>query len=440
MSRAANRRVVETLILTLPKETPMSADAPATVPVSNTPPLPDDRSLDTRALYAAFAGLCASLVAIGLARFAYTPLIPTLIQAHWFSAADTVALGAANFAGYLAGALLGRPLAARLSNRHVLRWLMVAATSAFFACAFPVSVGWFFVWRFLSGLSGGAIMVLVATAILPHIAPARRAFVSGMIFLGLGLGIAASGTLVPELLKLGLRATWFGLGAVSLLLTALTWAGWPATDAPATAPAANGHHAADGALAAHKRALRVIYVQYAANALGLVPAMVLLVDYVARGLGQGASVGAGYWVLYGVAAIAGPLIGGWLGGRVGFRNGYRIAMVLQGLAVGLLALSHHTAALWTATIVLGAFTPGIVPMVLGRMQDLLPHDATAQRAAWSRATASFALFQAVGGYGYAWLFSHTHENYALIFTCGAVAMAVAFAADFTVRPGTRPAA
>jgi hypothetical protein len=43
-----------------------------------TTPVPDttDRALDARALHAALAGLCASLVAIGLARFAYTPLIP----------------------------------------------------------------------------------------------------------------------------------------------------------------------------------------------------------------------------------------------------------------------------------------------------------------------------------------------------------------------------
>lgn len=414
----------------------MSQDAASAGAVAGPPPVSSERpALDARALHAALAGLCASLVAIGLARFAYTPLIPALIQAHWFSAADAVTLGAANFAGYLAGALLGRPIAARLTNRHALRWLMVIATAAFFACAVPVSVSWFFVWRFLSGLSGGAIMVLVATAILPHMPAARRPFVSGMIFLGLGLGIAASGTLVPELLKLGLRTTWIGLGAVSLLLTAVSWLGWPGADTPPglPAPTAAGHHAADVALASHKSALRVIYVQYAANALGLVPAMVLLVDYVARGLGQGASVGAGYWVLYGMAAIAGPLLSSWLGARVGFRNGYRIAMVLQGLAVGLLALSHHTAALWASTIVLGAFTPGIVPMVLGRVQELLPHDPTAQRAAWSRATASFALFQAIGGYGYAYLFAHTHENYALIFTCGAVAMVVAFTADFIVR-------
>lgn len=417
---------------------PLSPPAAATGRRPSADAVRNDKALDTRAMHAAFAGLCASLVAIGLARFAYTPLIPSLIQAHWFSAADTVTLGAANFAGYLAGALLGRPLAARMSNRHALRWLMVMATAAFFACAFPVSVSWFFVWRFLSGLAGGAIMVLVATAILPHIAPARRAFVSGVIFLGLGLGIAASGTLVPELLKLGLRTTWLGLGAVSLLLTVAAWLGWPDRDTPtgaSTAPAQTsaGHHAADHTLAAGKRALRRIYLQYAANALGLVPAMVLLVDYVARGLGQGAAVGAGYWVLYGIGAIAGPLLAGWLGGRIGFGQGYRVALALQALAVGLLAVSHHTIALWVSTLVLGACTPGIAPMVLGRVQEMLPHDPTAQRAAWSRATVAFALFQALGGYGYAYLFAHTHENYALIFTCGAVALAVAFAVDVIGR-------
>jgi hypothetical protein len=36
------------------------------------------------------AGSPASFIGIGLARFAYTPLIPPLIQAHWFSAGHAV--------------------------------------------------------------------------------------------------------------------------------------------------------------------------------------------------------------------------------------------------------------------------------------------------------------------------------------------------------------
>src|SRR5690348_16357662 len=62
----------------------------------------------------ALAGLCASLVGIGLARFAYTPLIPALIDARWFLPGEAAYLGAANLAGYLAGALLAGRLARRL--------------------------------------------------------------------------------------------------------------------------------------------------------------------------------------------------------------------------------------------------------------------------------------------------------------------------------------
>jgi predicted MFS family arabinose efflux permease len=173
----------------------------------------------------------------------------------------------------------------------------------------------------------------------------------------------------------------------------------------------------------------VLYAQYAANALGLVPAMVLLVDYVARGLGRGAAIGANYWVLYGLAAIAGPVICGNVADRIGFGKAYRVGLLLQAVAVAMLAFSGSSFVLAASTVILGIFTPGIVPLVLGRIHELVPHDHTEQRAAWSRATTAFALFQALGGYGYSYLFSHTHNDYALIFTCGAVALSIAFVAD-----------
>ena len=99
----------------------------------------------------AMAGLCASLVGLGLARFAYTPLIPALIAAKWFSASDVVYLGAANLAGYLAGALLARPIAARRVRHGRCAAMMVLATLSCFACSVPVSFIWFFGWRFLAG-------------------------------------------------------------------------------------------------------------------------------------------------------------------------------------------------------------------------------------------------------------------------------------------------
>src|SRR5712671_2029127 len=176
----------------------------------------------------AVAGLCASLVGLGLARFAYTPLIPALIAAKWFGPAEAVYLGAANLAGYLAGALIARELGNRAGAVHALRGTMALACLCAFACSVPVSFIWFFGWRFLAGLSGGVIMVLAASTILPLTAPSRRGFVGGVIFAGIGLGVAASGTLVPLLLQQGLKQSWYGLGLLSALLTLVSWKAWPA--------------------------------------------------------------------------------------------------------------------------------------------------------------------------------------------------------------------
>src|SRR6476619_6984835 len=101
----------------------------------------------------AAAGLSASLVGLGLARFAYTPLIPALIAAKWFSPADAIYLGAANLAGYLAGALVARQLGARAGAIGTLRAMMALASLCCFACSVPVSFVWFFAWRFLAGMS-----------------------------------------------------------------------------------------------------------------------------------------------------------------------------------------------------------------------------------------------------------------------------------------------
>jgi predicted MFS family arabinose efflux permease len=372
------------------------------------------------------AGASASLVGIGLARFAYTPLLPAIIGAHWFEASTAAYLGAANLGGYLAGALAARLLVKWSSPATVLRGMMLLAAIAFFACAFPVSFLWFFLWRFASGLSGGALMVLAAPTILAHVAPSRRGFAGGAIFTGIGLGIAASGTIVPLLLRQGLTQTWLGLGVVSLLLTAVAWNGWPQQDPAPPAPV-HSHAAHRGAHPAP--ALRALYVEYALNAAGLVPHMIFLVDFVARGLGKGVDAGAQYWVLYGLGAIVGPLLTGHLADRAGFGPALRVAYVMQIVAVALPVLGLGPAGLIVSSVVVGAFTPGIVPLVLGRVNELLLHHPAAQKAAWSKATTSFAVLQAVAAYGLSFLFSASGGNYLMLFVIGAASLALALAVD-----------
>jgi len=373
---------------------------------------------------AILAGFCATLVGLGLARFAYTPLLPAIIDAHWFSASAATYLGAANLMGYLAGALLGGPMSARWPVRGVLRAMMLATAVSLLACAWPIDFAWFFAWRIVSGIAGGALMVLAAPTVLAHVPPRQRGLASGLVFAGVGLGIAASGTLVPLLLHQGLAATWIGLALLALLLTAVAWRGWPAA---APVHVASTTHAAAVRPRVATGALWALTISYALNAVGLVPHMIFLVDFVARGLGQGLAAGAQYWVVFGLGAIVGPVLSGHLADRAGFGTALRIAFAVQAVALVLPAagvIGHG--GLIVSSVIVGAFTPGIVPLVLGRVQELLAHHPSMQKAAWSRATTGFAVLQASAAYGMSWLLGHSGGDYALLFAlgCGAIVLAL----------------
>lgn len=379
-----------------------------------------------------FAGLCASLVSIGLARFAFTPLMPEIIRAQWFAPSSVVYLGAANLAGYVIGALIGRPLASRLPNEHVLRLMMVLISAAFFACAVPVSFVWYFGWRVVSGIAGGVVMVLVAGTLLPHVPPARKGAAGGAIFLGLGLGISGSGTLIPLLLQWGLAQTWIGLGAVSVILTAVSWFAWPnskLTPASVAAP--------------HEKTTTPrfgwdvwrIYLQYALMAAAAVPPMVFLVDFVARGLGEGTHLGSIFWAIYGLGAIAGPPLYGYLADRLGAKQAVGlVTIVMIGIFAGLYTTSNLLM-LGVLTAVLGTFAPGMVPLILARLHEVITQNASRQNAAWTRASVISAAALAIAAYAFSALFNATGGNHRLLFLVAAVMLIVVLLLG--VRPATK---
>jgi predicted MFS family arabinose efflux permease len=375
---------------------------------------------------ATIAALCANLVGIGIARFAYTPLLPAVIAAGWFSPSAAAYLGAANLAGYLAGALGARTIATRLGTATTLRIAMLLTSASLFACALPVSFAWFFTWRFLSGGTGGVLMALAAPTVIAAIPPGRRGIAGGAIFTGVGLGIAASGTLIPLLIRWGLVETWIGLGTIALLLTAISWTGWPAvsTSRPATAPI---RRASTSVVA-----LRALYLEYALNAVGLVPHMVFLVDYVARDLGRGIQAGSFCWIMFGTGAVVGPLIAGFAGDRMGFREALRSAFLIQAVAVVVPLLMTSGAALLLSSFIVGAFVPGIVAITIGRTRELIPDDPLRQAVAWGYCTTAFAVGQAVAGYGFSYIFSNIENPYPILFVSAAVTLIAALILDVIV--------
>jgi predicted MFS family arabinose efflux permease len=375
-----------------------------------------------------FAGLCASLESIGLARFAFTPLIPELIHAQWFTAATVVYLGAANLAGYVLGALIGRSIASRIANEHVLRLMMVLIAAAFFACAVPLSFSWYFSWRFVSGIAGGVVMVLVAGTILPHVPAARKGAAGGAIFLGLGLGIAGSGTVIPLLLEWGLAQTWIGLGIISLVLTAVSWFAWPTTKLSAPP---DGRDASTARVVHFGSDVKRLYLQYALMAAAAVPPMVFLVDFIARGLGQGTRLGSVFWAIYGLGAIAGPPLYGYLADRLGAMNTVRLVSLVMAIVLAGFYAIDNLIVLGVLTVIIGTFAPGMVPLVLACVHDLVVHNATRQNIAWTRASVISAGALAGAAYAFSALFNFTGGDHRLLFlVAAALLILVLFTAFF----------
>ena len=377
-----------------------------------------------RIRFGVLAASCSALLAVGLARFAYTPLLPALIGAHWFSAGAAAYLGAANLIGYLVGAILARRLTERASTPTLLRLMMVFATLSFFACGDPLSFWWFFFWRLVSGITGGVLMVLAPPSVLAHVPHMQRGLAGGFIFASGGVGIVAAGTLVPTLLHSGLSTAWMVRGGVALLLTIIAWFGWlpdhhaQLASTPQPAPALAAAH------------LLPLYLCYGLVAVGLTPHMLFLVNFIARGLHEGIQTGSHYWVLFGVGAMLGPVMNGRVADRIGYQRALILAFIIIGLAVLLPVLSDTPFALGVSSLIAGGYTPGIALLVLGRIHELRPHDLPGQKTAWGMATIAFALFQAGAAYTLSFLFAHQY-GYDALFGFGTACLALALLIDRT---------
>jgi predicted MFS family arabinose efflux permease len=129
-----------------------------------------------------------------------------------------------------------------------------------------------------------------------------------------------------------------------------------------------------------------------------------------------------------LGAMLGPLAAGRLADCIGFRTALRVVFLVQTAAVGLLAASEGAAALLLSSLVVGALVPGVVPVVLGRVHELVPGPERQQQA-WARCAIAFAVGQAAAGHGFSYIFARSGGAYELLFALGAGLIAAGFLVD-----------
>jgi len=352
-------------------------------------------------------GLLATLDGVGLCRFAYTPLIPFMIGAGVVSETGAAYLGAANLAGYLAGAASAAPLAGVFGLTRMIRACFLLSVLGLAACIWPGGFWWYFPWRFLAGGAGAALMVLAPSFLLAEVPAGERGRHGCVSYAGGGSGIAVSSLLVPPLAAWSLAGVWAALALGALLTTLATWRRW--RGGAVLASALTGRPRLG-------RAAGLVALAFGMDGVGFVPHNLFWVDYIARTLGLGTAAGAAQWLLLGVGAAIGPALAGRIGDGIGIGRALILAFIVKCGAVLLPSLVTSLHFLAVSSLLAGALTPGIAALCAARISVLVPSGL--QTRAWGFATLVFGLFQALGAYAMAFAYGFLH-SYVPLYVAGA---------------------
>ena len=361
----------------------------------------------------ALAGALSLAAAMGIGRFAFTPVLPLMLGEGLLDVERGGWLAAANYAGYLAGALTATRTPLRAGAVAVLALLATAALTA--AMAWPLPAIWLPL-RFLAGAASAWVFVATSAWCLGALAQQGAHRGSGWVYAGVGSGIALAGLHCLFAVGAGVRSSslWMQLGGLALLLALPAFwviARLPPSTSAATSQAAKGG-ADDGA------ALSGLVVCYGVMGFGyILPATFLPV--LARTVVEDPRVFGLAWPVFGVtAALSTLFVAPLLQGAKRLKT-WAGCQLLMGLGVLLPALLAN---LWT--IAASAVLVGATFMVitLAGVQEMRARAPAHAARLVGRITAAFALGQIAGPVTSALLLRVSTQGLVIALAAGAAAL------------------
>ena len=181
----------------------------------------------------AVAGLVALAVAMGIGRFAFTPILPMMLHDGVVDLHGASWLASANYLGYLAGALgctfvpllwARRPGRPPIDGPRLVRAGLAGTAVLTLAMALPFAPAWPLL-RFLAGVASAMVFVFSSGWCLAQLAARGRSALGGAMFAGPGAGIVVSGLLASAMVAARWTAAdaWLVFGALACVLSASIW-------------------------------------------------------------------------------------------------------------------------------------------------------------------------------------------------------------------------
>lgn len=351
--------------------------------------------------------MVALLIAMGIGRFAYTPLLPYMQQSQQFSETMAGYLASSNYLGYLLGAVFTGAI--RWGNKRTL-FCQIGLFANILTTGLMGSTAdeWlWWLWRFLSGISSAMVLVLASGIVLDQLAKYRRMSWAGFFYGGVGWGIFFSGLFVPYLVQwLDWDGAWFGLMIFSLLIGLPSFFGLRETDLPnqsstaETSPRKITH--------TDKKQLCWLMAAYGCEGLGYIVTGTFLVA-IAADIPTLAHHPTISWIVVGLAAIPSCIIWAWIVKYWGYSITLILAYILQAVGVLLPVIETNEAGIYAGAFLFGGTFMGITTLVTSMGRNMYPKQSS---QVIGYLTAVYGIGQILGPIGAGILAEKTH-SYAL---------------------------
>lgn len=343
---------------------------------------------------AAFAGLLALAAAIGIGRFVYTPILPLMLEALHLDRFTAGLLASANYAGYLAGALLA---AGRLpgARRTWLIGALLASATTTAAMGATTALPLFLALRFAGGVASAFGIILTSAIVLEVLADAGRLGLSSLLYAGVGIGVLASAALVSALQAAGLgwAALWLASGGLALAACLGVAALMPA-DAARPVLHTRPNQAATSPL------LRRLIAAYGLFGFGYVITATFLVAIV-RADAALRAIEPWIWVVFGLAAAPSVTLWTRLARSLGPARGFALAALIEAAGVLATIAWRSIPGVFLAAVLVGGTFMGVTALGLVRGRQLGAGDARRELALM---TSAFGLGQIIGPSFAGWLY------------------------------------
>ena len=342
---------------------------------------PDSAQL-TRQWRIIVAGISALILTVGVARFAYTPLLPLMRSEAGLSAFAAGGLATINYAGYIAGAVIASALSRIEAKFLIYRWGLVLAVLTTAGTGLTTNIYLWAALRFISGFASTSGMLLASGLILHWLIRHKQRPQLGPHFIGMGAGIALSGFCAALMATwLTWDQQWLCFSGIGLFFFFPAWLWMPKPGGPLTKKEA-------GFVVRPARKWMIpLHASYFCAGFGYVVSATFLVATVDR-VPALMAFGNWVWVIVGLAAIPSSFLWDWLANRIGVVPALIGAYLLQIVSILLPALSGSISANIVGAAFYGGTFAGIVSLTLALVGRYFPQNPA---KAMARLTLSYGV-------------------------------------------------